>query len=180
LINVALPENSPAGLFLLERDPRKQRKKPDAYTGIVEEVAPGCVFVSPGDKIFFQRWEYTQENIDDERLIASEDELIVLQGERPAPGIIIIKLEDELPETELALPDTLRPKSRPSYNGQVICHSNHGMGELEGLAAPGKWLIFQKSDSYQWRYGNGLVAIRVCKYFDVLAVYERVVDFQAV
>jgi len=181
LVNIAQPENLPSGLLNVNRDPRRQKRKPDAYVGVVEEAAPGCLFVKSGDRIVFRRWEYEQMDVDDERLIADEEDLIVLNGEEPAPGIIIMQLIEEPMKTSLVLPDTLRPAKRPMFKGEVICHSLYRMGpELKNIIKNGIVLYFQRSDSDQWHYGNGRIAVKMSGYFEVTAYEEKEPVFEVV
>lgn len=174
LANVALPENSPGGLFLVNRDPRSQRRKPDVYVGVVEEVGEDCLFVKPGDKVCFKRWEWQQLNIDSERMVAREEDLVILANETPAPGVIVVKLIQNKLVTTLALPDTLRAvRSAPTLKGEVIAHSPYLMGHLKGKILKGDILFFEKSKDEQWSFSDGRVALKVCRYFDIFMIAKK-------
>lgn len=172
LVNVALPENSPGGLFLVNRDPRKQRKKPDVYVGVVEETGPECFLVKPGDKISFKRWEWQQMDVDDERIVAREKDLVVLAGDIPAPGMIVVKLDSQAPKAAIALPDTIRPPSLPMLRGEVIAFSPWSLGHMKDIVKIGQTLYFQKSRDDQWRYPDGRMVLKVSPYFEICAISE--------
>lgn len=180
LINIAVPENTSNGLFVLEKDPRKFKRKPDCYVGVVEEVGSDCFLVKPGDKIVFRRWEWEQYNVDDERLIAEETDLLVLASEVPAPGVIIVRTISDAPKTSLFVPQNIRQEKKPSIRGEVVAHSEYSLGELKGIDIKGKVIHFQRSDTNQWTYGNGLMAIKVCSYFEILAIEERVPELTVI
>ncbi len=174
LANIAQPENFPSGLININPDPRKQKKKPDVFVGIVEEVGSGCIFVKPGQKVSFRRWEWEQFNVDDERIIADETDLIIIGDNEPAPGIIVLDLIDHLPKTGLSLPDTIRPEKTRTYKGEIVAFSSYLIGhELKDLIDVGKILVFERSDSKQWTYGGGRIAIKVCSYFEIIAIGEK-------
>lgn len=180
LVNIAIPENHPSGIVLLNRDPRKQRKKPDAYVGSVEEVAPGCLLVKPGDKIVFQRWEWGQYNVDDERLIADETDLIMLDDTTPAPGIIVVDPVRPKAKVDIVLPSSVGEPKTAALKGRVLAFSKYRLGELAGEIGIGDILYFQKSDTYQWRYSDGRMAIKVCNYFEIMAIEKAAPQDQAV
>jgi len=180
LARISLPENFDSGLLNVQRDPRKQKRRPAAYAGEVEEVGSGCFLVKPGDKIVFRRWDWGQFDADDERIVAEEDDLLIMNDEIPAPGVIVMNLLDQTLKTDLALPQNLRLPKLPSLKGEVIAFSPYRMGELKGLVEKGKMLIFQRSDTNQWSYGDGRIAIKVCSYFEILAIEERVAELATV
>lgn len=163
IVNIAIPENSPSGLFVVNQDPRKFRIKPAAYAGTVEEVGGGCTLVKPGDKIVVERWMYTQMDVDDERIIAREDEILICADDIPAPGVIVLRLiEEAAPKiAELALPDTAHAPKKNYYLGQVEKTASWIASEDELL-----WL--EKHDSGQFVYGGGRLAFRVGSGADVL------------
>lgn len=173
LVNIALEENSPGGIFMINRDPRKQPRKPDVYVGVVEEVGPDCFLVKPGDKVSFKRWEWQQYDIDDERLVAREKDLVILGGEIPAPGMIVVKLIEPKVKTSLALPDTMRRPSTPTLKGEVLALSPWSLGYMKGKVEVGQVLIFQKSRDDQWRYPDGRMVLKVSNYFEICAVAEK-------
>lgn len=162
LLNIAMDENLPGGLTAVERDPRKFRIKLSAYVGRVEEVAPTCKLVKVGDKVVVERWEYDQLDIDDERIIAREDQLLILGNQTPAPGVIIFKLFDQTkPVTNLTLPETLSLPEPMSYSGMVMASAREAY-------EPGEILWFQKSDKGQFRYGDNMMAFRDNGYAEIM------------
>lgn len=162
LANIALDENLPGGLTAVMRDPRKQRVKPAAYVGKIEEVAATCRLVKPGDKVVFERWDYDQFDVDDERIIARENQLLILDGETPAPGVIVFKLVDQsTPKTTLALPPGVDHKKLNTYCGMVLASA---VDKYE----PGEMLWFQKGDMGQFMYADGRMAFRDNGYADIL------------
>lgn len=123
------------GIEMVSTDPRKWRIKPDAYVGIVEKTGPRCEIIQTGDRVVIERWQYKQADIDDERLIADESQVLVVQRKKiartaaeikkeaetgeasyepevPAPGVVVIKLHSQLPKTQLALPDHVVKRER--------------------------------------------------------------------
>lgn len=113
VINIsAEPQRSK--LTMVSRDPRQWRIKPDAYTGVVEEVGPECEIIQPGDRVVLERWQYKQTDIDDERIFADESQVLVYQKKRPDGtfgeetcmiGVVVMRLISQLPKTQLTLPD---------------------------------------------------------------------------
>lgn len=153
IVNLALPENSPGGLAVVERDPRKAEYKPDAYVGIVEQVGPDCTLVEVGDKIVFERWEYSQHDIDEERILIREVDILILKDEKPAPGIIAIQVLDEEIKSDIIVPDTARAPESKYWFGRV---SATGSGQAE----VGQFVWARKMDSYQYRLAKHTVVFR--------------------
>lgn len=151
ILNIAQPENTPGGIFVTNRDPRRQRIKLDAYVGIVEEVGAGCKLVEPGMRVVVKRWEYRQHDIDDERLICKERELLILDDKTPAPDVIVMELVLDVPKTNLTLPHNFRPKKAPYHFGAVIaadCTTFDGE-----KIVPGDILWVERRDSDQFLQG---------------------------
>ncbi len=180
LVNIALPENLPHGSLSVVKDPRQLRHKLAAYVGIVEETGDKCFLVKPGDKVVVKRWEWQQQNVDEERMIVREVDLIVLDGGAPAPGIIIMKLLRDQVKTNLLMPDGFRQPKPQCLKGEVLRYSKHLMGELKGKEMGGKILHFERSDDDQWAYGDDRIAIRVSPYFQILAIQEREVELHVI
>ncbi len=167
-INIAAPENLANGLINPNRDPRKQRKKPDVYIGKVEEVSPRCRLVKVGDTVVVERWEWQQMNLDDERLVARERDLLVLDSDIPAPGIMVLQLAVEKVKTELIVPDTYQAPKSMTYHGKVIAtNANLGYGEV------GEEVYVEASDYGQFRDGQGRLYFRTGKYANVLLRLKR-------
>lgn len=164
--NIGMPENHPSGLIMFNRDPRNGKKKPDAYAGIVLDVSPGCSTVKIGDNVVFERWEWQQYDVDNEQIVARERDLIIVNNE-PMPGYLIFRLEDLSPErTKLIVPHTYEKPKSPSLAGQVVAS---GVRDIN----IGENYIFQAMDSYQYHYGNGLMAFRVNRGAELLAQYDK-------
>lgn len=153
IVNIALPENQ-GGILNLNRDPRKQRLKPDVYVGIVEEVGPDCQYLEVGQKICLERWEYQQQDIDDERIIADEVDVLVLGDTLPAPGCVVIKLIDQTPKTSLVISQALRPPKPTYYCGLVQCS---GVPQVER----GEIIYIPRKDDFQYRLGADRLVFRV-------------------
>lgn len=131
LVNIVLPEKLPSGLVNVQRDPRKQRLKPACYIGIVEEVGNRCQ-VKVGARVIVERWEWTQQNVDDERMIADERELMMMDDVTPAPGVMVMQLisKKEI-SSSLFVPETIRFEKPPYFHGEIIASSaNPELGEI--------------------------------------------------
>lgn len=120
VLNIAQAENTPGGIFVTNRDPRRQRVKLDAYVGLVEAVGSRCELVRPGMRVVVKRWEYKQHDLDDERIVAQERELLILDDSTPAPGVVVMNLYVEKPKTNLSLPQTYVPKKLQFHVGEVV------------------------------------------------------------
>lgn len=120
ICNIALPENDASGLARVYRDPRFLRVKPDAYVGIVESKGPGCRYVQEGQKVVLKRWVYNQHDVDEERIVARERELLILNDTTPAPGVAVMKIKPFQPSAGVLIPQTLKPKKPSCYEGEVI------------------------------------------------------------
>jgi hypothetical protein len=154
LANIALDEKIDGRIVAVQRDPRKARIKPAAYVGVIEEVGAGCRLVKPGDRVVIERWTYEQVDVDDERLVARERDLLILNDSAPAPHVLVLQIiDDKGPMTTLALPDSCQVRVLPSYCGMVVASSDR-------FAEPGEILWVEKSDMGQFSYGNGLMAFR--------------------
>lgn len=165
IASILLPEDHSSGIKLFNRDPRNVKKKPDAYAGKILEASSSCELVKVGDNVVFERWEWQQFNLDDARIVARERELIVI-NDQPAPGYIVFQLEDlNKPKINIILPDTIE-KPKPHFlSGKVVAS---GVKDIN----IGENYIFQAMDSYQYHYGNGLMAFRVNRGADILARYD--------
>lgn len=169
IVNVALPENFSSGLINISKDPRRQRIKPDAYIGIVEEISPTCRMVKVGDKVVFERWEYQQFNLDDERLIARERDLIVLDGSVPAPNVIVLELiNNDEPKTSIIVPQTLLKKDAPYYYGKILA-----TGAAAWYGEVGEELYVEAFDHGQFKDGKGKLFFRTGKWAKVMMRVKR-------
>lgn len=129
VVNVSLPEETRGGLAMVNRDPRKVRKKPPCYRGVIEEVGPGVTYIEVGKSCVFERWEPKQADLDSERIIARERDILIYDG-IPAPGVIVIDLmEDNQIKTSLFLPQghSLPPKTY--HHGKVVASSSREAAE---------------------------------------------------
>lgn len=173
ICNIAQPENSPGGLFVVNRDPRKQRIKPDAYVGVVEKVGPDCRLVKEGQKVVVRRWVYSQHDVDDERIVARERQILMLDDETPYPGVVAMKVSDDLPKTNLVIPDTVKAQKRrsQSYSGRVIASGCFDYKKNDLL-----WV--ERRDSGQFFLGKDILVFknepdRMNGDFPVLAIEDK-------
>lgn len=155
IVNIAQPENSPGGLFVVNRDPRKHRIPPDAYVGIVEKVGPTCQFLYPGQKVVVRRWIYRQHDIDDERLLAYESQVLILDETKPYPGVVVLKLIEQPVATSLIIPDTIkdRKKKAPAYHGRVVASGSNSFKENDLL-----WV--ERRDRGQYFLGHDVLVFK--------------------
>lgn len=154
IVNISQPENTETGLSVVNRDPRKQDFKPDAYVGVVESIGPSCESVKVGDRVVVERWEYSQHDIDEERLLVREIDVLILSGGVPASGTVVLQMEPDVVNTSLVVPDTYRPESLLHYFGKVSASADSDV-EVD------TFLWVSKSDSYQYRIGQHTLVFRV-------------------
>lgn len=118
VINISLSD-SKTGVLLVSNDPRKQDVKPDCYVGTVEAIGPACKLVKPGDKVVVERWEYSQHDIDDERIWCREIDILILDGGKCAPGVVAMHTFD-FKKGDVIIPDTVYKNPSRYYFGKVI------------------------------------------------------------
>jgi len=164
ICNIALGENLPGGLVAVERDPRKLRKKPDAYVARVERCADGCKIVKPGHKIVIERFEWLQYDLDDERIIARETDVLILGSDEPAPGVFVIKQPNRAEEykkrNNLYIPDSMHIETveKEIYHGKVLFSNEVNLNGEE--IKPGQLVWVRKSERNQFRLGKDLIVVR--------------------
>lgn len=176
LVNIALPEFDSSGIKVVNRDPRKARIKPSCYVGKIEEVGPRCSYAKVGDTVVFERWQWQQMDVDDERMVVREKDLIVFGESLPMPGVLVINLEDhETPRTTIALPSlNYTPKPRPYYCGVVErLPLNIDFIRVEGVEIRvGDKIYIEKYEVGQYRDGQGRLFFRIGSGADILAKIE--------
>jgi co-chaperonin GroES (HSP10) len=142
------------GLIIPDSDPRKSRMKPDAFPIRIDEVGPRCTLVKEGDIVVIERWMWKQYNIDNERMIAHEADLLILNDSVPAPGVIVVKIIEDIPKTGLALPQSYKPKN-PGYIHGLVTHSNYKDCQVG-------WEIWvEKIDHNQFLLGKDKLIFRI-------------------
>lgn len=161
IIDISLPENM-GGLTVVERDPRKAKYKPAAYVGTVVEEGPQCKHVVRGDKVVFQRWEYSQFDVDEAHIAIREVDLLTVNNEC-APRYIAMQVYDPLADTKLILdPEIIRElHSREKfYFGKIISlgpdRENKDSEELK----EGDLIWVHKMDDYQFKIGQHTLVFR--------------------
>jgi hypothetical protein len=166
IASISMPERDELGIIRWNRDPRKAKKKPDTYSGVVLEVSPSCQYVKVGDQVVFERWEWGQVNLDDDRILVAERDLIII-NDVPYTGYLIFKLEDLSPRKEngVLLPQTHENSDKPALCGEVLAS---GVSDI----SPGEHYIFQRHDRNQYYYGDGRMAFRINRGADILAKYD--------
>lgn len=147
IANIALPETDEAtGLERPNRDPRKMRIKPDAYAATVEHTGPDCT-LKPGDRIVVERMEWIQTNVDDERIIAPERDVLVVNG-KPVRGASVVETEDlEKPRTTSLEIFEYRPVKREYVFGRIVATDSERFKVGDAV-----WLA--KSERNQWGLGG--------------------------
>lgn len=163
--SIALEGNHPSGITLLNKDPRSGKKKPDAYAGIILDVSSNCKLLKIGDNVVFERWDWQQFDLNEEQIAARERDLIVVNDE-PVAGYIIFQIEDlNKKKTDLIIPQTIEKQKTATLFGKVVAS---GVKDVN----VGERYIFEHMDSYQYYYGNGLMAFRVNRGAELIAKYE--------
>jgi len=148
VVNISRPSEA-AGITVINRDPRKERYIPDAFPGVVEEVSEGCQLVRPGDRVVVQRFKWTQMDLDDQRLIASEKHLLIFGENLAAPGVCVMQLSKYVTQEQdlkLIVPDSVIEKKKRKtsyYYGRVI---SSGIFDIE----PDMLLWVEKRETGQY------------------------------
>ena len=164
ICNISLDENLPGGLIGVNRDPRKQKHKPDTYVARVERVSSSCKLVKPGEKIVIERFDWLQYDLDEERIIARETDVVILGDDKPAPGIAVLGELTKIEEVNslLYIPDASIQTEKQERNyiyGQVI-HSAVPAGKTYDALKVGDFVWMYKRDRDQWRLGKTLIIFR--------------------
>ena len=173
ICNIVLDENLPGGLISVNRDPRKRRKKLDAYVARVERIGPSCKSIKPGDKIVVERFDWLQYDLDDERIIARETDVLILASDIPAKGVFVLKeinaLQEKAEKSSLYIPEEgfISKMEREIYFGKVI-FSNEAKLNSEVIES-GQFIWVRKSERNQFRLGKDLIVIRATEE-DVLMI----------
>lgn len=163
--SIALPENRPSGLKLLNNDPRSGKRRPDAYAGVIVDVGNRCDLVKIGDNVVFERWDWKQLDLDDSMIVSREKEVLIVNDE-PVQNCVIFQLEDlDFKQTKLIIPHTYEKPPKLALFGKVLASAYSGVKINERY-------IFEKLDSNQYVYGDGRMAFRVQGDWNLLATYE--------
>jgi len=155
--NIAVDEKTQSGLQVVSRDPRVWRHPPDAYVAKIEAVGRGCELVKEGDTATIERWRYLQLDLDDERIVGDEDQILLVNG-KPVNGVaVMMRIDDNSkPETGLVLPDTSIEKAKRNlhyYHGSVMATSIDDM-------AVGVEIWIKKAERDQWKLGQDKIVFR--------------------
>jgi hypothetical protein len=138
---------------LLNKDPRKQVRKPDCYAGVVTEVGSRCKLAKVGDKITYSRWEYSQSEIDDERTALREVDLVVVNG-HCVNGYCAVKLYEPFKKSEDLIKIESQHTVARNFWGQIIdVDLSKKVPDTQDLKE-GNIILFQYMDSYQYRVGQ--------------------------
>lgn len=138
-------------LVLLDKDPRKERMKPDAFPVVVKEIGPRCRLIQPGDKVVIERWQWNQADIGQGFMVVREREVLIMNNSVPAPGVIVVDvIDDGKKPMGLTLPETVRPVKRKYVHGRID-RSGHYMFKKD-------WEIwFERSDDGQYVVGDKVI-----------------------
>lgn len=138
-------------LTILDKDPRNQRFKPDAFPVVVEEIGPKCELVQAGDTIVIERWQWAQHSIGEGRFVAREAEVLVCNNSVPAPGVIVVDvIDEEKKPLGLALPQTAKPAPRKYIHGRIDRSSHYKFKS-------GWEIWFERHDQGQYRFGEKVI-----------------------
>lgn len=154
-------------LTMVSTDPRKWRHKPDAYASLVEYVGPFCELVELGDRALIERWEYKQVDVDDERVIGNESQVLVYQKKQekgwgpeiPAPGVVVMQLIERALTNTLLVPDRVKKeqdRKRFLYFGKV---TNSG----STVVKIGDYCWVEKRERHQYRTPDGRLMFINCQ-----------------
>lgn len=188
-VNIALPEFSESGIWrsLKERDPRLWRIKPDAYKGVVEDVGPNCKYLEVGDIVSIERWEWLQMNVDGERILGREGEVLTRKrgaDEFVMPGVSVMKIFSMNKTTPLVLPEGFwQPKEDyDCFYGEVIASNPDGVKMTADDYYPvvGDKLLLRKWENYQWKLGQDLLIFRPDHRYMLARVEKKEIEFEVV
>ena len=102
------------------RDPRKLRIKPKVYRGVIEEAGDLCKEIKKGDEVLIERWDYIQINVDEQRILCHEKDVLVVSN-KPLTGVAVLGLiEDQKPKSESLNLDPVEELDKEYYFGQVL------------------------------------------------------------
>ena len=154
IVKIALSKEV-GGLVMLNTDPRKQRRKPDAYVGEVIETGPRCIYVKVGDRVVFQRWEFSQFDLNEEDIMIRELDLLTI-NDRCAPEYMAVQVYDPFRTTQVILSDEVKHSMDDSKTlfGKVISIGVQTKNEETKEIQEGDFIWFNKFD-YQFRIGSG-------------------------
>jgi chaperonin GroES len=156
IANIAVDTKTDSGLEIVQSNPRKWRLPPDAYVGRVEETGPRCQLVRAGDLATIQRWSYIQMDLDDERIQAHEDHLLLVNG-NPVNGVVALEIVKDIPKSQgLILPEKAvenEMRYSTSYCGTVLKSSTDELRE-------GNLAWIKKADADQWKLGKDKIIFR--------------------
>jgi len=130
----------------------------------VERVGPKCKNIKPGDKVVVERFDWLQYDLDDERIIARETDVLILASDIPAKGVFVLKeinaLKEKTKDSSLYIPEEgfISKMEREIYFGKVI-FSNEAKLNMEVIEA-GQFIWVRKSERNQFRLGKDLIVIR--------------------
>jgi co-chaperonin GroES (HSP10) len=158
IANIALPENTPSGLSILERDPRRQAQKPDCFIGDVTETGSQCKLVRKGDRVVFTRWMYSQSDVDDERICLREVDLVIV-NEKCVNGYIAVQVYEPFKKTDLVLIENEReiPKN---YWGRIVDKDPYSKNKETTSLNKGDIILFQHMEDYQYRVGKHMIVFK--------------------
>lgn len=150
----AAPEQA---ITIINKDPRAQRNKPDAFPVVVEQVGPACDMVKPGDTIVLERWQWAQHEIGEGRFIAREREVLVMANSVPAPFVIVVDvIDEERKPLGIVMPDTITPAPRKYIHGR-ISRSGYFPQSMRDTYREGYEIWFEKHESGQYRFGDKVI-----------------------
>lgn len=180
IINIAQPENEPiTGLINVQRDPRKGKRKPDAFVGVVEAVGPKCKIVQVGHKVVIERWEYSQVDVDDERLIAQERDILISDIGEPVEGVIAVLLEEEKNKVDLILPKIGYQQPKPYYFGKLLAPDIVQLPNDEVIKS-GDYVWILKLDHSQFMLGQNCLVYRMVDPEAIVMKQVKVPQFEVV
>jgi len=190
VVRLVLERETPSGLININPSPMKQKQKPDAYVCTVEEVGPGCKLVKVGDRVVIERWEYSQHSIDDDLVWCKEVDVLILEGEKPAPGVVVMHTLDFKKENGIIDPEVIT--YRPNHHfGKIISSGWQCDKKLFGYVdkdcpdfcdhvKEGEYLWIERSSSYQYRLGEHTLIFKRQPGMIVMRGEEKKVAFDVV
>lgn len=150
----AAPERA---ITVINKDPRTQRMKPDAFPVVVEQVGPSCELVKPGDTIVIERWQWAQHEIGEGRFVAREREVLVMANSVPVPGVIVVEvIDEEKKPLGLLVPQTATAAPRKYIHGR-ISRCGYFPESMRATYREGNEIWFEKHETGQYRLGDKVI-----------------------
>lgn len=157
IVDISLPEENDSGIILLKKNTRNDR--PDCYVGKVTETGSQCKLVKVGDSVVFTRWEYSQSDVDENRICLREVDLVIV-NDKCVNNYTAVKLYAPKKKMELITPEVRRERPK-NFWGQIIDMDRTDRTPKDAFdLTKGDIVLFQYMEDYQYRVGEHTMVFR--------------------